>query len=35
MGELWSVLLLIFFFGSSYLMIDWIERVHWRAGDRK
>jgi hypothetical protein len=35
MGELWSVLLLIFFFGSSYLMIDWIERVQWRAGDRK
>lgn len=35
MGNLWSVLLLALFFGSSFLMIGLIERIQWRAGDRK
>lgn len=35
MGDLWSVLLLALFFGSSFLMIGLIERIQWRAGDRK
>ncbi len=35
MGDLWSVLLLALFFGSSFLMIGLIERIKWRAGDRK
>jgi len=35
MEDLWSVLLLALFFGSSFLMIGLIERIQWRAGDRK
>lgn len=35
MGELWTILLLAFFFGTSFGMIHLIERVQWRAGDRK
>ena len=35
MGDLWSILLLTLFFGSTFLMIGLIERIQWRAGDRK
>jgi len=35
MGDIWSLLLFVFFFGSSFLMIGLIERIQWRAGDRK
>lgn len=35
MGDIWSILLLVFFFGTSFLTIGLIERIQWRAGDRK
>lgn len=35
MEELWSIVLLAFFFGTTFGMIHLIERVQWRAGDRK
>lgn len=35
MGELWVLLMLGSFFAVSFGLIRLIERVQWKAGDRK